>query len=829
MSGWQPLLKEFDPYFFYRNVIFITNNGFPAWFSWIDYNAWYPFGRNIAGDTYPGMIFTAVLFYYIINGIGVSTSAFTVCYYMPVLFGALTPMVIYLIGKEAYDKRSGLLAAFFIAVSPAIIQRQVVGFFDNDPFGTFLMLVSFYFFIRSLKRGSAPSAIMAGLFLGYICISWGTFRYPIDIYALFAGVMLITRHYSLKLFNTYSLTMLIGLFIMVLAPRNGLGQLTSGEVLPAIFVLGIMIAYEFSKYLSRIKIFAGVGKRISKVNPFLIATFVAVGGFLILTVSPIGGKFYTVIMPIFRETQAAILASVGEHQPTPWSLFFYYTGYVLILSIAGLYFAIKKMSDADIFIILATVTMIYFAGSMVRIVITLSPLLALLAGYGLSSLLRPFGRIMAAPKEEILHRKRVRMTPTVSREYAAVAFLVIGILVFAYGNTIILPSPGGGSTTLIQGLAPPEILAGGTYTDWLQGMSWLNNQAPPGAVVVAWWDYGYYITVVGNRTSVDDNGTGNSTQIAWVGLAFMETNETATLQIFRRFHADYALVFFGMMQAGIGGDEGKWIWMARIAADLFSEQIDTTKLFNETSGQTLPLFFNTTIYRLMFNGEPHEATSSSFSAACVLSMGTTAYRGLSPVNYPAVAPDQTSLSTLNSGLAQYASYGFKSVTVIDQYGPRFFQKAFYSSNNFVKIYKIDYTPLDMKGNLAINATATHVYKNGTAVITASNIGTSSAPAIPLNYWADTSGRTLSGSILINGTQKVSISTLNVWNPGTSSWIANTNTYYVNPGQSVTFRVTGLDSNMLGLAYNSTKSLPLKLIAAYDPSINCRISIPVESS
>lgn len=831
MPGWQPLLKEFDPYFFYRNVQYIISNGFPAWFHWTDYSAWYPFGRNVPTDTYPGMVFTAVLIYYFVNAIGVSASAFTVCYYMPLLFGALTPLVVYLLGKEAYDKRSGLLAAFFIAVSPAIIQRQVVGFFDNEPFGIFIMLVAFYFFIRSLKRGSIPSAIMAGFFLGYMCISWGTFRYVIDIFALFAGVMLITRHYSNRLFATYSITMLLGLFIAVLAPRNGLGLLKSGEVLPAIFVLGLMVLYESSKYLARIKAFANVGKRITAINPFILATIVAVGGFIILTISPIGGKFYTVIMPIFRETQAAILASVGEHQPTPWASFFYYLGIVIVLSIVGIYFSFKRMSEADIFIILATVTLVYFSGSMVRIVISLSPLLAVLAGYGLSSVLKPFGHVMVAPKEEIIHRKRVRMTPTVGREYAFAAFGVIFLLLFAYGNIIIQPSPHS-SIPLIEGMSPPEILAGGTYTDWLEAMSWLNNQAPPGAVVVAWWDYGYYITIVGNRTSVDDNGTGNSTQIAWVGLGFMQTNETASMEIFRRFHADYALVFFGHMQSFIGGDEGKWTWMLKIAADNFPDSINQTKYFNETAQTTLPLFFNTTLYRLMFNNEPSsEGTNFDYSLVLAMGLAASPYRMISTENFPAVAPDQSMLDNMNTNLQSYQSgyyvqAGWKAVTTIDPYGPMFFHKAFFSSNHFVKIYKIDYSPLDMRGNLAINANETEVYKNGTAVISVSNIGGNSTPAIPFNYWTDSSGRTLSGTLWINGTLQTYISNLNIWNSGTSSWVAYTGTYNLNPGQTVKFRVTGLDKTALGLAYNSTTALPLKLIAAYDPSINCEIAISV---
>lgn len=271
-AGYPMFLKEFDPYYFLANVDYIVKNGFASWFTWRDMTVWYPFGRNVATTTYPGMVFTAALIYYFVNGIGIPASTLTVAYYMPVLFGALTPIVTYFLGKEVYDKRSGILAAFFIALSPAIIQRQVAGFFDNDPFGVFLMLTTFYFFLRSLKRSSIPSAIMAGLFLGYICISWGTYVYAIDILALFTFFMVLARRYSLRLFTSYTITMLLGLFIGTLAPRNGLGLLSSGTVLPADFMLGVLIVYESSRHFVKIPIVSRAANRIAKVNPFILAT-----------------------------------------------------------------------------------------------------------------------------------------------------------------------------------------------------------------------------------------------------------------------------------------------------------------------------------------------------------------------------------------------------------------------------------------------------------------------------------------------------------------------------------------------------------------------------
>jgi dolichyl-diphosphooligosaccharide--protein glycosyltransferase len=835
-AGYPTLLKEFDPYYFLANVNFIVKNGFGTWFHWRDLSAWYPYGRDVPGDTYPGMVFTAVLIYYFLNAIGIQVSTLNVAYYMPVLFGALTPIVTYFIGKEVYDRRSGILAAFFIALSPAIIQRQVAGFFDNDPFGVLLMLCTFYFFLRSLKRSSVPSAVISGFFLGYICISWGTYVYVLDILALFTFLMVLARRYSLRLFTSYTITMLIGIFIGTLAPRTGLGLLVTGEALPAEFMVGLLIAYEGSKHFVKIPTVSRFANRARKADPFVLAAVLVVGGFVAFTLTPIGGKFYSVIMPIVRNTQAKILASVGEQQPTDWASFFYYLGIITVLALVGIYFSFMRLKDLDGFIILATITLVYFAGSMVRIIITLSPLLALLAGYGLSSILKPFSQSIATPKEQLIHRKRVRATPMVGRDYAAATFLIIGILLLGYGNTIISPPPNhesGTQPSLLEQLSPPDILPN-NYTDWLEAMSWLNYQTPPGSVVVSWWDYGYYISYVGNRTSVDDNATSNSTQIALVGLGFMEPNETASLQIFKRFNASYVLVFFGFMTA-IGGDEGKWTWMLKIAHDYFS--INETKYDNTTGGGDIaqPLFFNSTLYRLMFNGEPSTAatesgsTLGSLQSSMVLSMGVAESEGLSSKNFPAVAPDLSTLESINSSfLSQYGSSGYTGVSVIDPYGPRFFTLAFESSLHLVKIYKIDYTPLSMIGNLVLNTSATHVYKNGTAIITVRNIGANSTPPIPFNYYTDSSGRQLYGTVWLNGTLEYPFQIMSMWNSTTLSWTSQSGIYKLSPGQSVMFRLTGLDTQTLQRAYNSSRSLPLKVVAAYDPSIYCVSNVSIEN-
>jgi dolichyl-diphosphooligosaccharide--protein glycosyltransferase len=49
--------------------------------------------------------------------------------------------------------------------------------------------------------------------------------------------------------------------------------------------------------------------------------------------------------------------------------------------------------------------------------------------------------------------------------------------------------------------------------DWLNTLNYMRANMPPGTVVMSWWDYGYWITAIGNQTTLADNGTENATQI----------------------------------------------------------------------------------------------------------------------------------------------------------------------------------------------------------------------------------------------------------------------------------------------------------------------------
>ena len=108
--------------------------------------------------------------------------------------------------------------------------------------------------------------------------------------------------------------------------------------------------------------------------------------------------------------------------------------------------------------------------------------------------------------------------------------------------------------------------------DYREAYYWLNQNTPKDARIMSWWDYGYQITGMANRTVVADNNTWNTTHIATIGKALASTEEEGA-KIARFMGADYLLVIFGGMTNFSGDDIAKFMWMIRIAGKYFSLSI----------------------------------------------------------------------------------------------------------------------------------------------------------------------------------------------------------------------------------------------------------------
>ena len=83
--------------------------------------------------------------------------------FMSILFGSLSMIIVYLIGKELFSKRVALIASFILAFSPYHIRMTLA---EMDTSMMFFVLLSMYFLIKALKEQKNPFYYLSFLFLG---------------------------------------------------------------------------------------------------------------------------------------------------------------------------------------------------------------------------------------------------------------------------------------------------------------------------------------------------------------------------------------------------------------------------------------------------------------------------------------------------------------------------------------------------------------------------------------------------------------------------------------------------------------------------------------
>jgi dolichyl-diphosphooligosaccharide--protein glycosyltransferase len=534
---WGAYLDAFDPLFQYRVTEYVVKNGYAAWFNWHDTLSWYPMGRDIFLSSYPGVPFSAAFIYNLLQALGFKVSVYNVCLYFPVLMSVVTCVTVYFLGKDLGGSSVGLFSAFFLAVSEAFISRTALGFFDTENIGIFGMAATALFFLRSIEEekqttGRVAYAVAAGLILGYIFASWGAARYVVGLLALFMIASVITNIFERRYIVSYAITMGVGFNIALFVPKLGLEYLLSIENVAVIFLIAFVVIYEF------------VRNRFERRKALM-----AMGGLLILLVvgvfaleslgviRPLSGKILRVVDPR-GASKSPLYESVAEHKRSAWSSFFGSFGLTFALGMLGTYFALTDPEEKGLYGAIFFVSSVYFAGVMSRLALILSVSGALMAAYGLKELITPFIEL-SGKREDTRRGRRGRTVFGVGKEFAVVfsVFIFVAALPAFWGTAESSYSP----ASIASSQVPVKL--GGSYPqDWLQALSWLRDNTPEDAIVVSWWDQGYWIEAMANRTTLADGSTSNRRQIATIAEIMM-FNETESIPLLQGYGADYIVVY----------------------------------------------------------------------------------------------------------------------------------------------------------------------------------------------------------------------------------------------------------------------------------------------
>ncbi|MEM2999252.1 MAG: STT3 domain-containing protein [Candidatus Bathyarchaeia archaeon] len=619
-------LNEFDPYYQYSITKYMVQNGLlsPYWPTpWINTQQWYPSGLDMS-TSYPSLPMTAAALYSIISFLGVNIDLMSFCSFLPAIFGMVACLIIYFIGKDMGGKTIGLFAALFLALAPSFLARTALGFFDTESVGILGLLSFIFLFLRAIDENRSTRSSLLYSFgaagaLAYFLLGWGASYYVLGLIALFVLTLILLKRYTPRLLFSYSITFGLAFFIATKFPYLSLNYLTTG---PVILVAGVFLLLCLAEVLRH-----GISTK-AKTLLTAVTLIGLVGVFAVLAqlgyLANIAGKFLSVVNPFLRST-VPLLESVAEHRISAWGTIYYDLGLGILFFLAGLYFTLRNPTNRNIFLLLFGATSLYFAASMVRLLAIFAPAFSLLAATGTLGILKPFYALLReAPDLAVKAKRRI---VRVSKEYSGAAVFLIFMLLTV--NLAFSPQTGGIPRVYGQAYSPLTITAGSLpvvpnepATEWLDMLSWTRNNLQSTTVVCAWWDYGYWLSILGNVTTLADNATVNSTQIENIGFIFMAPEEKA-LAMLEKYNAKYILVFvtLGIAQSSSGnsyvvrfvgyGDEGKWQWMARIsgqARDRFiaeglldenSAWTDETAFINKTSGAWLDVGKNTTIYKLM--------------------------------------------------------------------------------------------------------------------------------------------------------------------------------------------------------------------------------------
>ncbi|MFX1497274.1 MAG: STT3 domain-containing protein [Promethearchaeota archaeon] len=683
------LIKAFDPWMQYYNANYLSQHSLYDYFHWHDYKSWFPQGFD-RFNLRPGLTFTVVLIYNFFNSLGVSISLYDICFYFPAFMGGLTVFAIYLLGKETLNRQLGLVAAFFLAFNPGYMQRTVAGFFDNETIGVFACIMTLYFFIKAIRTGKLTHAILGGLFLGYLSLSWGGYYFVYYLLPITCFILILTKKYNSHVLIAYAGVEGVGLLTFMLYTNFKFNSFFSDIVLGGTFLFTIILVVYHYIYTKKNEYPGFYNKLINVIKWGIIPVVLIVA--IIVWIAPdllpfgFGGRLRSVLSPLLRNS-LHLTASVAEHAPSAWSVFYYNTLIPLMLLPLGLFFLFRRSNAADILLIVLLLFLFYFTGSMIRIILLFAPAACIVGAYGLVNILKIFGSFYGEKRASISKKRKRQVKQMVGKSEVAAVYFIVGIMCMAQ----VWHASNYSATQLGQAQLAP----GGYYHDWEESLTWMKTNLAGTTVVVSWWDYGYWITVLGNCTSVNDNGTINSTRIGLTGMALMQTNEIYSAKILKLLKADYVLVYFGFLFSQLGGDEGKWPWMMRIANDHYQRYKNwgleednwgpnsvfvESDLYNDTSGRPTKLWFQSQIVRLMF----WNVTSTPISNPG------------SPQTFEEYYRDQ-----INRVRKDNDGDFWASDLPEDQNGdgkPDYYSQVFIpwytSRNGFVKLYKIDYTALE---------------------------------------------------------------------------------------------------------------------------------------
>jgi len=590
-----------DAYYHIRIVDNLVYN-FPHLMSFDPYMA-YPYGMSVGSIRFFDW-FLASIIWVIGLGSPTQHTVDVVGVYFPAVLGALTVIPVYFIGKELFNRWAGIISAGLIAVIPGeFLGRSILGFTDQHIAETLFTTVTILFLILAIKAAKQRQltfghikhrewavstkplvySLLAGISLGIYLLTWiGALLFVFIItayfliqfiidhlrrkhtdYLCFIGVILFFTTLIMYLPVSQDRLYLASLIIALLSllALSGVSRLLAGKTIKPVYypltlaglglaglaILHVVNPSLLGSMLSQFSIFAprGVELTTMEMRPFLFPR----GNF---TLDLAWGNFTTGFFLSLISLGILIYLAVKQGNAernllVVWSLV------ILTATLGqcrfGYYFAVNVALLTAYLSILVCFT-IQFIIAYLRSESTSYLSWQILSFAGFKEL---GARPVEIPKKTERKKAKSKKRPeggfhtTTHQVTTALGVIVVFFLVF-------FPNINPAIATASQARFAPS-------DAWCSALSWLKENTPtpfgdpdsyyelyesssspkPTYGVIAWWDYGYWITRIAHRVPYT-NPSQNPPPVTKTAQFFLSQHEDSAQEIIENSGLRYIII-----------------------------------------------------------------------------------------------------------------------------------------------------------------------------------------------------------------------------------------------------------------------------------------------
>ncbi len=416
---------------------------------------------------------------------------------LPPALAVVTTLVLYLAVSRIYGRPVGLLSALTWALLQVGILHQAAGYLDRDCLSILLVaggVFSFYFLTdprASLGRWKWPASILAVFaFEALLYIEWG-FLGPLILVAVLLGFLLAQL----------ATDILAKVMPSVLAEEDPVRMAAN-------FARGSLQTLRGSLNAS-----------LPRTLALILALNLVVAAFR----PEVFRTMWYYLVDVFGGTVSG-QQTVGELQGMGLGDILIY-GFLLVPVGIGMYVSAKRRNRGDL-LALGWFSILFLAGLFaVRLFTYAAPAAAILAGIGLATLLDARG--VRASLTTISTFALVNPRGLVP--YLRIGLAIILLLVTLYASI---------SFGLGFASTPPAA----PDTEWYDALLWMRDNTAQDAVIMTWWNYGYWILDIARRVPVVDNGVHWEAYDTDIARVYCTADDSEASTIMRRYGAEY-LVF----------------------------------------------------------------------------------------------------------------------------------------------------------------------------------------------------------------------------------------------------------------------------------------------